>query len=304
MTTITPALIALRVGAGAILAASAFCIAHAMASAPTGEPVRMGLRGLKRQRALAENAIFAQVEPMMRWTGRRLRGLISEGQAAALDKQITLAGDYLGLVPEEVVGMGVLTTLLGTVVGAIGGRMAGVEDLAMMIGFGFGAIYPSLSIGGQVTARLHSIGRRLPQIIDILALAVGAGLDFPGAIRQVVEKAGSAKDPLIEELSLVLQSLQIGRTRRDALEELARRAACRGVLDFTGAVIQAELRGTPIAAVLAIQADVSRQQRSTNAEEAAAKANVKLIIPLALIFLCVLLLVIAPIALGLRSGLT
>jgi tight adherence protein C len=301
---VSQALVVLRSLAGLSCCIGVYCMAYAMGAAPTGEPARLGLRGLKRQRAVAENGAFAQIEPVMRWVGRRVRGLISEERAAALDKDITLAGDFLGLVPEEIIGLTVMTTVVGTLMGYLLGQAGNVIELATLGGFVFGVIYPTLTVSGERTERMVTISRRLPQVIDILALAVGAGLDFPGAIRQVVEKAGSASDPLVEEFSLVLQSLQLGRTRRDALEEFARRAGCRAVIDFTGAVIQAELRGTPIASVLMIQADVSRQQRSTNAEVAAAKANVKFIMPLALIFVCVLILIGAPMMLSLRSGLS
>ncbi len=292
-----------RFAAGLALCAAVFTLTYAMASAPSGEPVRLGLRGLKRQRALAQNALFAQVEPLVRWLGRRLRGLISEERTQRLDKQITLAGDYLGLVPEEVAALAVLTCLAGTLVGVLGGELSGLGALVTITGAGFGAVWPTMTIGSQAADRLTAISRRLPQVIDLIALAVSAGLDFPSAIRQVVEKAGSASDPLIEEFSLVLQSLQVGRTRRQALEELAARAPCRAIIEFCGAVVQAELRGTPIATVLAIQAEVARQQRSANAEVSASKANVRLLIPLGLIFVCVLLLVIGPLLIGLRSGL-
>jgi tight adherence protein C len=134
-----------------------------------------------------------------------------------------------------------------------------------------------------------------------LALAVGAGLDFPSAVRQIVEKAGNASDPLIEELSLILQSLKLGRTRQAALEGFAERVPCRTVVDFAGAVVQAELRGTPVANVLVLQAETARLQRTVNAEVAASKASVKLIIPLALIFLCVLLLIVAPMVIRLQQ---
>lgn len=294
--------LAWRALAGLALCAALFCFAHAVASAPPGEPARLGLRGLKRQRALTGRPLFAPIEPAVRWLGRRLRGLLTEGQAERLDRQITIAGDYLGLVPEEVAGLAVLASAAGGLGGLLVGWLSGLGDLVAMVGLGFGAAWPTLAIGAKATERLAATSRRLPQVIDLMALAVGAGLDFPSAIRQVVEKASDATDPLVEEFTLVLQSLQLGRTRREALEEFASRAPCRAVIDFVGAVVQAELQGTPVATVLAIQADVSRQQRSANGEVAASKASVRLIIPLGLIFLCVLLIVIAPMALSLRAG--
>ncbi|HEY5956480.1 MAG TPA: type II secretion system F family protein, partial [Polyangiaceae bacterium] len=107
---------------------------------------------------------------------------------------------------------------------------------------------------------------------------------------------------LVEELCLILQSLRLGRTRRQALEEFAHRVPCRAIVEFTGAVVQAELRGTPLASVLMLQAETARFQRTVHAEEAASKAGVKLLIPLALIFLCTLLMIVAPMVIRLNGS--
>jgi tight adherence protein C len=134
-----------------------------------------------------------------------------------------------------------------------------------------------------------------------LALGMGAGLDFPGAVRQVVEKSGHPDEPVIEELTLILHSLQLGRTRQQALQEFAERVPASSVIEFVGAVVQAELRGNPIAAVLRIQAEVSRRKRSVFAEESAAKAGVAMILPMVLVFFTILILIVAPIIMRLQE---
>src|SRR6185369_9721828 len=135
-------------------------------------------------------------------------------------------------------------------------------------------------------------------VIDLMALAMSAGLDFPGAVRQVVEKSSDAEDALVEEFTRLLQEIGLGRTRRQALSEFARRAPIDAVNEFVGALVQAEERGNPVAEVLQIQAVVSRQRRTVNAEEAAAKAGVQMVGPLFLLFGCIMLLVLGPMILG------
>ena len=149
---------------------------------------------------------------------------------------------------------------------------------------------------------MKEINRRLPYAIDLLSLAMGAGLDFPGSVRQVVEKSGSPDDPVVEEFTLILQSLQLGRTRRQALEEFAQRAPVDSVVEFVGALVQAELRGNPVAEVLRIQAEVARRKRTVRAEEAAARAGVQMMMPLVLVFLCILILIVAPIIMRIQSS--
>jgi tight adherence protein C len=99
----------------------------------------------------------------------------------------------------------------------------------------------------------------------------------------------------------MLQSLQLGRTRRQALEEFAARVPINSVIEFVGAVVQAEMRGNPVVEVLRIQAEVSRRQRSVRAEEAASKAGVAMIVPLVLVFVAILILIVAPIVMKLQK---
>jgi tight adherence protein C len=131
-------------------------------------------------------------------------------------------------------------------------------------------------------------------VIDLMALAMSAGQDFVGAVRQVVEKSSDPNDALVEEFTRILQELQLGRTRKQALIGFASRAPIESVQEFVSAVVQAEERGNPVADVLQIQASVSRLRRTVKAEEAAAKAGVAMVGPLFLLFFCIMLLVMAP----------
>ena len=73
-------------------------------------------------------------------------------------------------------------------------------------------------------------------------------------------------------------------------------------MEFVGSVIQAELRGNPIADVLKIQAEVARRKRTVRAEESAAKAGVAMLGPLILVFVAILILIVAPIVMRIQSG--
>ena len=135
-----------------------------------------------------------------------------------------------------------------------------------------------------------------------MALAMSAGLDFPGAVRQVVEKASSPDDPLVVEFTRILRELSIGRTRKQALADFCARSPTVPVTEFVGALIQAEERGNPVADVLLIQAGVARMRRSVRAEEAAARAAVKMLGPLFLLFASIMLLVMGPMVLSLAAA--
>jgi tight adherence protein C len=286
----------------AAVAIALFALMYALASAPSRVASRLGMRGLKRRRAIEDSAGWAQIEPLVRWLAVRVSGLVGDDAYARLDEGIALAGDYLGLTAEEYVSLSVVSSIGMAVVAGLAGIVLGNNaTLFFIIGLGLGAVLPYLQISGEGQRRIKEINRGLPYVVDLMALGMSAGLDFPGAVRQVVEKSSNPEDPLIEELTRVLQELSLGRTRKQALTDFAKRAPTPAVVEFVAALVQAEDRGNPVAEVLQIQAGVSRMRRTVNAEEAAAKAGVKMVGPLFLLFACIMLLVMGPMILKLAQ---
>ena len=300
---LTPFLQALRIAVPVALTLALMLVFYGIASAPTRIASRLGLRGLKRQQMLTSSEAWAGVEPLVRWLGVRVSGVLPDEPRAKIEKQIQQAGDYMGLTPDEFLALSLLSTVGGGVLGAIAGYVANMGGLAIMIGMMLGAVGPWMQVSGVAQERLKNVSRGLPYTIDLMALAMGAGLDFPGAVRQVVEKSSNPEDPIVEEFNLILQTLNLGRTRKDALSEFARRCECDAVTEFVNALIQAEERGNPVAEVLSIQATVSRTRRSVRAEEMAAKAGVKMVGPLMLVFFCVMGLLLGPALMKISSDL-
>lgn len=271
-----------------------FLVAYAVASSPTIQASRLGMRGLVRQRALQKNPGWAAVEPIVRWLGLRVSGLLSPEMRARLDEQLALAGDYLGITADEYVGLVLLSTGACGLVGAVAGTGFGNLGLLLVVGLVVGALLPYLQVSGEAQSRLKEISRGLPYAIDLMALGMSAGLDFPGAVRQVVDKSSNPDDPLVVELTRMLQEMGLGRTRKQCLQDFAKRAPTSSVVEFCAAITQAEERGNPVADVLQIQATMSRMRRSAMAEEAAAKAAVKMVGPLMLMFVCIIALIVGP----------
>ena len=269
-------------------------VMYAMASAPSREANRLGMRGLKRQRALERNEAWAQVEPLVRWLGVRVSGIMTDAQRNAIDKRLGLAGDWLGITPEEFVGLSMVSTVGGLAFGGVFGAISGMGAMMVFIIAPIGAALPYLQMQGEAERRAKGINRGLPYAIDLLALSMSAGKDFPGAVRQVVEKSSDPDDPLVEEFARILQELSIGRTRKQSLLSFADRCPSETVLEFVNSVVQAEEKGNPLADVLQVQAGMSRMRRSVKAEKSAAKAGVAMVGPLMLLMICVMLLILAP----------
>jgi tight adherence protein C len=260
---------------------------------------RLGSRGLKRQRAIADGGWFSVLEPFSRWLGSRLSGLLPDGLWHFLDRRLVRSGDYLGVTPEEYVALVIIGALLGAAVGYFHEDTFAYGAASTWVGAALGAYYAQGRFDAQIQKRAREITHGLPYVTDLLALGMTAGLDFPGAIRNVVARSSDRRDALTEELERMLQELGLGHTRRFALEELAERAQLPAVTELVFSVKQAEERGSPIVDVLVIQAEVARQKRSATAEERTSRAQLAMAIPLILILVSTLVILMTPVVLKL-----
>jgi tight adherence protein C len=297
-----PSYVFFRAGFVTCVALMLGLVGFVIGSKPTQNASRRGLRGLQRRRALQESEGWRSIEPLVRWLGLRVSIMVDVERRAAIDKRLQLGGDWLGLTPDEYVALGFICFVGGLVVGALVGYLGGAGMAALLLLGPVGAIVPSLLLEGAIDERMRQMNRGLPYAIELLALAMSAGLDFPGALRQVVEKSSNPDDAIVQEFSRVQQGLQLGHTRKQALIELAERAPTESVTEFVNALVLAEERGNPVGEVLLVQAGVSRMRRTVRAEESAAKAGVKMVGPLFLLFGCIMILVMGPMVLKLMNA--
>ncbi len=255
-------------------------ITYRIAVRPTREASRLGMRGLKRQRALLHVGGWADIEPFIRWLGVRLSAVLTEKQRASFDQKLLYAGDYLGISADELLACMVCYATLGLAIGGTFVYFNNDYGLAPLVLAGaVGSAMPLMSVDSARETRMKNINRGLPYAIDLIALSMSAGSDFPGAVRQVIEKAKSRDDALIDELAYIIQQLELGRTRTQALREFMARTPGEPVAEFVQAVIQAEERGNPLAGVLVIQADMSRVRRTNAAESKAEDMKTKMLFP-------------------------
>ena len=119
--------------------------------------------------------------------------------------------------------------------------------------------------------------RTLPDTLDTLTVSVEAGLGFDAALAQVTRYG---RGPLAGEFARVLQEMQIGRSRVDALRALAQRTNVTELKSFCAIVVQATELGVPIANVMREQSREMRIRRRQHAEELAQKIPVKILFPL------------------------
>lgn len=265
---------------------------------PSRSSSRLGMRGKKRQQALLRSPFFAQAEPFIRWMGARVNGVLSVERERKHDELLIHAGDWLGLTADEYFGLMIAGAVLGAILGLAG--LASGLWIAPIAGAAVLGALPYLLVDNARVERLRTINRSLPAAVDLLALSMSAGLDFPGAVKQLVERS-KLPEAMRDELEYMLQQLQVGRTRAQVLRELAARAPADAVRELSQAIIQAEERGNPVAAVLEIQAATSRQRRSNTAEKAANDMKARMVLPTMMLIGVGLMLIALPSAMMLEK---
>lgn len=176
----------------------------------------------------------------------------------------------------------------------------GQKFLIIVGGAVLGFLFPQIWLTSKINRRQKEIRKSMPDALDLLTICVEAGLGFDAAMAKVAEKWES-------ELSLafarVIQEIQLGKIRREALRDMADRIGLAEMTSFVAAVIQSELLGVSMSKVLRIQSDQMRIRRRQAAEEEAHKAPVKMLIPMALlIFPSLMVVLMTPAALRLMNS--
>ncbi|MEW6083863.1 MAG: type II secretion system F family protein [Chloroflexota bacterium] len=159
----------------------------------------------------------------------------------------------------------------------------------------FGGFFiPHLMLTSRITRRQSEIRKAMPDALDLLTICVEAGLGFDAAMSRVSEKW---ENELSLAFARTIREVQLGKTRREALRDMADRLGIPEMSSFVAAIIQSEMLGVSMARVLRIQSDQMRVKRRQRAEEAAHKAPVKMIIPMALlIFPSIMIIILTPAA--------
>jgi tight adherence protein C len=233
------------------------------------------------------------LRPLAGSLAEKITGLVPRHRADKIRHKILVAGVSAKLGPEEFlvmqgVGLGggiLLGLLLSEASGYTGfGLIRMVVLLALM-----GTFAPVAWLRRKQDERKASIKRDLPDVLDLLAISVEAGVGFEGAIEVVTRHF---ETPLSIEFGRTLQEMELGLPRREALQNLKRRTEVPELSNFVLILVQADALGMPIGRVLRTQAVEMRLKRRAWAREKAARLPVKILMPLTLFILPALFVVI------------
>ena len=261
----------------------------AVLEALTGAPEEMKT---ELDSTFADRVLF----PLLARSQRMGRRLTPEDASERIREKLEKAGNPVGWTVErvmagKVVGFAaaLIISLIVTVIMGLGFLFTlGVVVLASLAGY----MAPNMYLYQQTYDRSEKIGRALPDAIDLLTISVESGLGFDAACAQV---ARNTEGPLSEEFARMLQEMQIGLGRSEALRSMAERSDLADLRSFVSAMVQADAFGIPIGQVLRVQSSEIRVKRRQWAEEMAQKVPVKILVPLIFCILpCLFIAVLGP----------
>jgi tight adherence protein C len=190
---------------------------------------------------------------------------------------------------------GVATIGIGGLVVMMMARNDAPTSKLLLYGLGAAAVgnyLPAMFLRSVIDRRKQAIIKKLPDALDLMTICVDAGLTFNAAMQKVAEKW---EDPLSTEFGRVIYEMQLGKSRRQAMKDMADRTDVPDVTSFIAAILQAEQLGVGIGKVLRIQSEQMRVRRRQRAEEKAQQAPVKMTFPLVfLIFPSIFIVLLGP----------
>jgi tight adherence protein C len=166
------------------------------------------------------------------------------------------------------------------------GRLGTVAILAAPAG---AFLAPDAWLARRTRRRRAAMAAELPEVLDLLHVAVSAGLP---ALRALGEVGRRRAGPLAAELRTAATRAALGVPRAQALERLAWRCPLDGVAALVAAIGRSERHGAPLAPALRALAADARAQRAQRVRESAARAAPKIQLVVALLLVPAVMLLV------------
>ena len=297
---LSPALL-LFVGAlmifGALLALGWLFVARLAERQATARTLQ-AIRSLDRNRDVAlleldrpfTERVFAPLGEQLVGIGHKLTRTDAE---AKIQHRLDVAGNPPGWDVNRIIGLKVLgmgSFALIALLWSFGTAKSAGVVLLLTIGAGvFGYLLPNILLNNAGQKRENQMQNALPDALDLMTISVEAGLGFDAAVSRVAKETTG---PLAQELARLLQEMQIGVGRMEAMRAMAERTTMTDLKSFCLAMVQADSFGIPVARVLRVQSKEMRSKRRQRAEEKAQQVPVKILFPLVFFILPALFVVI------------
>jgi tight adherence protein C len=160
-----------------------------------------------------------------------------------------------------------------------------------------GFLAPDLWLVRRARRRAACAGLELADVLDLLRVAIAAGLPVGRALSEVGRRRGGL---VATELRMVAERLALGVPRAEALTALHRNLPLPAIGLLIAAITRADRHGAPLAPALTALAQEARADRARTLHEQAARAAPRIQLAVALLLVPAVLLIVAA---GLVHGL-
>jgi tight adherence protein C len=251
---------------------------------PAAEPRNSDVENVVRRDELAGSFGSRTLVPAFKRLGRLFGRLTPQKTLETLARQIDIAGRPLGLGPREFYGLRLVFTLLGFWLAftLLRGGLTTQKLLFAALAVALSSYLPKFWLSRRVGGRQDKIRRGLPDALDMLSVCAEAGLGFDQSLQRVSEHWNT---PTAVELGRVVQEMEMGVQRQQALRNLSNRLDIMELSSFVAVIVQSDQLGMSIAETLHTQAKQMREERRFRAQEQARKIPLKMLFPMLLLIL-------------------
>jgi tight adherence protein C len=151
----------------------------------------------------------------------------------------------------------------------------------ILCGFIVGFFLPRYVLRRMIRSRQMLVRWGLADALDLMVISIEAGLGLNAAMMKVSSELKDVHPDICDEFELANLEIRVGRDRDEALRNLAERTGVDDLRSLVAMLIQTDKFGTSIARAIRAFSDSLRTKRRQRAEQAAQKAAVKLLFPLA-----------------------
>jgi tight adherence protein C len=184
------------------------------------------------------------------------------------------------------------------------GKTIGESWLILGGGVLMGFLLPDKILNFMVNSRHTRLRRGLADALDLLVVSVEAGLGLNAALTRVSDELKIVHPDIADEFGLVNTEIRMGRQREEALRNLAERCGVEDLRSLCAMLIQTDRFGTSIARAIRVYSEALRTKRRQRAEQAAQRAAVKMLFPLAVfLFPTLFIVLLGPAALQMIENL-
>jgi len=234
---------------------------------------------------------------MIKGAARIFSWMWPQNRINVLRTRLAMAGNPSGITAGDFVGVKGIALVLVLGVAVLFGFLTQYPlnyfSLLMLMILGVcGFFLPDVWLSRRIKQRQQGLLNALPDALDMLTIAIEAGLSFENALQEIAVKWDNE---LSREFTRVLRDIGMGQSRRQSLIGLSDRTGVQDIVSFVASLNQAEELGVSIGRVLSVQAEELRVRRRQRAQERANQAPIKIMFPLVfLIFPSIFAVLLGP----------